>query len=118
MEAVVNICRNNPQIILFLALAIGYALGKVKFFGISLGATTCTLLAALVLGQINVDVSPLLKTVCFALFMFAIGYRVGPQFFGALRKGGLDYLWISLVVCFAGLVVAVLLGKLMGFDQG
>ncbi|MFA5065223.1 MAG: aspartate-alanine antiporter [Dehalococcoidia bacterium] len=118
MEFVVNICRNNPQIILFLALAVGYALGKVKFFGISLGATTCTLLAALVLGQINVDVSPLLKTVCFALFMFAIGYRVGPQFFGALRKGGLDYLWISLVVCFSGLAFAILLGKMMDFDQG
>jgi len=118
VEFVVNICRNNPQIILFLALAVGYALGKVKFFGISLGATTCTLLAALVLGQINVDVSPLLKTVCFALFMFAIGYRVGPQFFGALRKGGLDYLWISLVVCFSGLAFAILLGKMMDFDQG
>ena len=118
MEFVVNICRSNPQIILFLALAIGYALGKVKFFGISLGATTCTLLAALVLGQVNVDVPPLLKTVSFALFMFAIGYRVGPQFFGALKKDGLNYIWISLVVCFAGLAAAILLGKLMNFDQG
>ena len=118
MEFIVNICRANPQIILFLALAIGYALGKVKFFGISLGATTCTLLAALVLGQINVDVPPLLKTVSFALFMFAIGYRVGPQFFGALKKDGLNYLWISLVVCFAGLAAAIFLGKLMNFDQG
>ena len=118
MELIVNICRNNPQIVLFLAMAIGYAVGKIKFFGISLGATTCTLLAALALGQMNVEVSPLLKTVSFALFMFAIGYRVGPQFFGALKKDGLNYLWISLIVCFAGLAAAIFLGKLMGFDQG
>jgi len=118
VELIVNICRNNPQIVLFLAMAIGYAVGKIKFFGISLGATTCTLLAALALGQMNVEVSPLLKTVSFALFMFAIGYRVGPQFFGALKKDGLNYLWISLIVCFAGLAAAIFLGKLMGFDQG
>ena len=118
MELIVNICRNNPQIVLFLAMAVGYAVGKIKFFGISLGATTCTLLAALALGQMNVEVSPLLKTVSFALFMFAIGYRVGPQFFGALKKDGLNYLWISLIVCFAGLAAAIFLGKLMGFDQG
>jgi len=118
VELIVNICRNNPQIVLFLAMAVGYAVGKIKFFGISLGATTCTLLAALALGQMNVEVSPLLKTVSFALFMFAIGYRVGPQFFGALKKDGLNYLWISLIVCFAGLAAAIFLGKLMGFDQG
>jgi len=118
VEFIVNICRSNPQIILFLALAIGYALGKVKIFGISLGATTCTLLAALALGQINVEVPPLLKTVSFALFIFAIGYRVGPQFFNALKKDGLNYIWISLVVCFAGLATAILLGKLMNFDEG
>ncbi|MBN1375803.1 MAG: aspartate-alanine antiporter [Dehalococcoidia bacterium] len=118
MEFIVDICRSNPQIVLFLALALGYALAKIKLFGISLGATTCTLLASLVLGQMNVDVPPLLKTVCFALFMFAIGYRVGPQFFNALKKGGLNYIWLSLIVCFSGLAIAILLGKLMNFDQG
>ena len=117
-ESIVNVCQNNPQILLFLALAIGYAAGKLKFRGFSLGATTCTLLAALVLGQINVQVPALLKTVAFALFMFGIGYKVGPQFFGALRREGLHYIYISLITAFVALGVAILLGKLLHFDQG
>jgi len=117
-ELIVNVCRNNPQILIFLALAIGYAAGKLKFRGFSLGATTCTLLAALILGQLNVQVPALLKTVAFALFMFGIGYKVGPQFFGALRKEGLHYIYISLITAFVALGVAILLGKLLHFDQG
>jgi len=117
-EFIVNVCRNNPQILIFLSLGIGYAAGKLKFRGFSLGATTCTLLAALVLGQINVQVPALLKTVAFALFMFGIGYKVGPQFFGALRREGLHYIYISLVTAFVALAVAIILGKLLHFDQG
>jgi len=117
-EFIVNVCQNNPQILIFLALAIGYAAGKLKFRGFSLGTTTCTLLAALVLGQVNVQVPALLKTVAFALFMFGIGYKVGPQFFGALRREGLHYIYISLVTAFVALGTAILLGKLLHFDQG
>ncbi len=117
-ESIVNICQNNPQILIFLALAIGYAAGKLKFRGFSLGTTTCTLLAALVLGQVNVQVPALLKTVAFALFMFGIGYKVGPQFFGALRREGLHYIYIALVTAFVALGTAILLGKLLHFDQG
>ena len=117
-DFIVQLCRNNPQILIFLALAIGYAVGKRKFRGFSLGPTTCTLLAALALGQINVQVPALLKTVSFALFLFGIGYKVGPHFFGALKRDGLHYIYISLVVAFAGLGIAILLGKLLHFDQG
>jgi len=117
-DSIVNICRNNPQILIFLALAIGYAVGKLKYRGFGLGATTCTLLAALALGQINVEIPPLLKTVSFALFMFGVGYKVGPAFFGALRKEGLHYIYISLIISFVGLGTAILLGKLLNFDQG
>src|SRR4030042_6926118 len=107
-ESIVSVCRNNPQILIFLAIAIGYAAGKLKFRGFSLGPTTCTLLAALVLGQLNVQVPALLKKVAFALFMFGIGYKVGPQFFRALRKEGLHYIYISLVTSFVALGVAIL----------
>ena len=96
---VVDLCRAYPQIVIFVAIALGYFIGKIKVHGFNLGATTGCLLAALVVGQIGVEVPGLLKTVGFALFIFAIGYKVGPQFFGGLKKEGLNYLWISLVVC-------------------
>jgi putative transport protein len=118
MEAFFDLCRSYPQIPVFLAIAIGYFIGKIKIFGFNLGSTAGVLLAALALGQMNVTITPLLKTVGFALFIFAIGYRVGPQFFGALKKEGIHYIYLSLVVAFTGLITAVGLAKLFGFDAG
>lgn len=117
-ERILEVCRDYPQIVLFLALAIGYSIGKLKIFGFNLGSTAGCLLAALVLGQMHIDVPPLVKTIAFALFIFAIGYKVGPQFFGALKKDGLNYIWISLVVALSGLAIAIIIGKVFGFGKG
>jgi len=118
MELVVDICRNYPQVPIFLAIALGYYLGKLKFFGMGLGSTASVLLVALALGQMNIKVPELLQSIGFALFIFAIGYRVGPQFFGALRKEGLHYIWVALVVAVTGLATAIFLGRIFGFDPG
>ena len=65
------IMRANPQIVLFLALAIGYFVGKrLKIFGFTLGSTAAVLLAALVVGQVGIQVPAILKNVSFALFIF------------------------------------------------
>lgn len=115
---IVSICRLHPQLLIFLSLAIGYAVGKIKVAGFSLGSTASVLLAALALGQIGVEITPLIKAVAFALFIFTIGYKVGPQFFGGLKKEGLSYIALALFVAIVGLVTAVLLGKLFGFNKG
>ena len=117
-QDIVKICQANPQIVIFLSVAIGYAIGKVKIKGISLGSTTGVLITALVLGQITIEVPAIFQAVFFALFMFSIGYRVGPQFFGGLKKEGLHYLVISVIVAVSGLVMAIVLGKAFGFDKG
>lgn len=117
-DSIVEICRSNPQILVFLSLAIGYYVGKIKFFGFTLGSTASVLLAALVLGQLNVEIPALLKVVAFALFTFTIGYKVGPEFFGALKEEGVKYILLSLVVAFAALVTTIILGKVLGFDPG
>ncbi|MCG2722674.1 MAG: aspartate-alanine antiporter [Thermodesulfovibrionales bacterium] len=117
-QSVFEIMRSYPQIVVFLALAAGYALGKIKFFGFSLGATTCVLLSSLVLGQIGIEVPQLLKSIAFALFIFTIGYKVGPQFFGALKKDGIKFVALSLVVALTALVTAVSLAKALDFDKG
>ncbi|NQT30522.1 MAG: aspartate-alanine antiporter [Candidatus Saganbacteria bacterium] len=118
IEAIFELCRTYPQLLIFLAIAIGYFIGKIKFLGFNLGSTAGCLIAALVVGQIGVTIPELLQTVAFALFIFAIGYKVGPQFFGAIRADGLDYIWISLVVAVTGLITALALGKFFGFDPG
>jgi len=115
---IVEICRSYPQIVVFLAIAIGYFVGKMKLRGFNIGSTAGVLIIALVLGQMNIKVPPLLKAVSFALFIFCMGYKVGPQFFGALKKEGLHYIWLSLFLALLGLVIAILLGKAFGFDKG
>jgi AspT/YidE/YbjL antiporter-like protein len=118
LQEVLEILRSYPQIVVFLALAVGYALGKIKIFGFSLGATTCVLLSALALGQIGIKVPQLLKSIAFALFIFSIGYKVGPQFFGALKKEGIKLVALSLVVAFTALATAIGLAKAFDFDKG
>lgn len=121
-NAIVNViqtvCRSHPQILIFLALAIGYYVGKINFFGFKLGSTASVLLAAILLGQINVHITPLIKAVSFALFIFTIGYKVGPQFFGGLKKDTLQYVFLALFVAIAGLITAIILAKFFGFDKG
>ncbi|MBP1753320.1 MAG: aspT [Geobacteraceae bacterium] len=117
-QEIVRIAQASPELLVFLALAMGYFIGKIKIKGFGLGTTASVLIAAMVLGQISVDVPPLLKSISFALFAFCIGYQVGPQFFGSLRKEGFNYLWITLVVAIVGLVSAMVMGEIFHFDPG
>ena len=119
LKEIFSVCQKQPEILLFLALGTGYYIGKFKFKGFSLGATSSVLIVALILGQIpGVAVPDLLKTVSFALFTFCIGYSVGPQFFGALKKEGLSYIVIAMVVAVASLLTALALGVVFKFSPG
>jgi putative transport protein len=108
--------------LLFGALAAGYALGKVKFGNFSLGSTTSVLLVAIVLGAMVLGKTQydlgLIKTVSFGLFIFAIGYKVGPDFIGGLKRGGIKYVVISIFFCVAALIAAIVLSKLFGLNKG
>ncbi|MDQ7826916.1 MAG: aspartate-alanine antiporter [Candidatus Eremiobacteraeota bacterium] len=118
LNPVIEFFRSYPQVAIFLALALGYSMGKLKFRGFALGSTTSVLLVAIIMGQMDIEVPGLVKTISFGLFTFGIGYKVGPQFFGALRKGGLNYLWMALIVAAGGLTTAIVLSKILGFDPG
>ncbi|MFZ5570835.1 MAG: aspartate-alanine antiporter [Thermodesulfobacteriota bacterium] len=113
-----GIIQECPEILIFLSLAFGYAIGKIKIKGFGIGTTASVLLVAMMLGQFGIEVPPVLKSISFALFAFCIGYQVGPQFFSALRKEGINYLWISGVLVLAGLATAIIVGKLLHFDKG
>lgn len=118
MNSVVHFLTTNSELLIFLSLGIGYYIGALKFKGFSLGATAGTLIVALVLGQMPCEMPGLLKTVSFSLFTFVIGYNVGPQFFGALKKEGVNYILIALVVAVVALLLTLGIGKLLHFDAG
>src|ERR1700740_2470256 len=96
--------RQYPEIAIFLALAFGYYFGKFTFKGIGLGAVTATLLAGVVIGQIGITISQPLKATVFLMFLFAVGYAVGPQFVRGVAKDGMPQALFSAVQCLLCLV--------------
>jgi uncharacterized transporter YbjL len=71
----------SPILALFLCVALGYAIGKVRVGSVQLGGIVGTLFAAILVGQIGVPVDAEIKTMAFALFIYSLGYVSGPQFF-------------------------------------
>ena len=110
--------KSYPEIAIFLTLAIGFYFGKFKFKGIGLGAVTATLLAGVLIGQIGITISQPLKSTVFLMFLFAVGYGVGPQFVRGVAQDGLPQALFSVVQCALCLVVPVVIAKLAGYDLG
>lgn len=110
--------RQYPEIAIFLALALGYHFGKFKIRGIGLGAVTATLLAGVLIGQIGITISQPLKATVFLMFLFAVGYGVGPQFVRGVAKDGLPQALFSVVQCILCLAAPIAIVKLAGYDLG
>jgi len=118
IEWFVSVLRGNPELALFLAIGLGFWIGSWKFGSFSVGGVTGSLLAALLIGQLHVEVPNLVKTVLFMLFLFGTGYSVGPQFFRSLKGDGLRALAFTIVHCGAGLAVTYVMARLLGLDLG
>jgi putative transport protein len=110
--------RSYPEIAIFLSLGIGYYVGKFTIRGIGLGAVTSTLLAAVVIGQLGITISGNVKSVFFLMFLFAVGYGVGPQFVRGIAKDGLPQAIFAALVCVFCLGAAVLAARVAGYDLG
>jgi putative transport protein len=110
--------RSYPEIAIFLTLGLGYYFGRFSFKGIGLGAVTATLLAGVLIGQIGIVISQPLKATVFLMFLFAVGYSVGPQFVRGVAKDGVPQALFSAVQCILCLITLVVIAKLAGYDQG
>ncbi len=110
--------RQYPEIAIFLVLALGYYFGKFTFRGIGLGSVTATLLAGVLVGQLGITIGAPLKATVFLLFLFAVGYGVGPQFVRGVAKDGLPQAIFSAVQCILCLLVPVAICKVAGYDMG
>jgi len=110
--------RQYPEIAIFLSLAFGYYFGSFTYKGLGLGAVTATLIAAVIIGQIGIEVTGPLKPFFFLMFLFAIGYSVGPQFVRGIAKDGVPQALYAVVVCVFCLVFAYLAAVVAGYDIG
>ena len=118
MNYLASALREHQELAIFLTLAIGFLIGRVKIGSFSLGMVVGTLLAGVAVGQLNVQVPAVVKYVFFDLFLFTTGYKVGPQFFRALKKDALPQLALTVVLCVTCLLAAFTAAKFLGYDIG
>lgn len=118
MEWIINQLRERPELAIFLTLFLGFWLGKLRIGKFSLGTVTSVLLVGVLVGQLKIDVPGPIKSVFFLLFLFAVGYKVGPQFFRGLKKDGLPQVGFAVLMCVSVLVVTWLLALVMGYNPG
>src|SRR5712675_3034608 len=119
MNSVRWIISTAPEIFLLLAVAIGTILGRVRIRGFALGTTACTLIVAVLIGQLGAFTFPsVLRIVLFSLFVFTIGYRSGPEFFASLSIRTLAQVALALVLGLTGLILVLIFAFTLGLDPG
>src|SRR3954471_14832797 len=118
MDLLKHILKAAPELALFAALFAGHALGRVKFKGFSLGGVAGSLIVALLIGQLDISLPDALKAVCFALFIYSVGFKSGPEFFGGLNRSSLKLVLSSVVQCAVALLLIVVMAKICGLSQG
>ncbi|MCE2746012.1 MAG: aspartate-alanine antiporter [Burkholderiales bacterium] len=117
-EWIFSTLRSNPELSIFLALAIGYWVGAIKLGSFSLGTVTGTLLAGVLIGQIGIEISPQIKSIFFMMFLFAVGFGVGPQFVRGIASDGLPQAIFAVlisVLCLMSVYIAAVIG---GYGPG
>jgi putative transport protein len=118
IDDVIRSLRDNPELAIFLTLMLGFAVGRLRLGSFRLGNVVGTLLAGVVVGQIGIQVAPIVKVVFFDLFLFATGYKVGPQFIRGLGRSALPQAALTVVLCVTSLVTAVTAARIMKYDCG
>jgi putative transport protein len=120
-----NYFAKNPFAYLFLALSLGYPLGRVKVASISLGTTAGTLVVGIAIALtssavfgIAYEIPGLVEDIFLMMFMYALGMRVGPQFFSGLARGGFDFVMLGLIVCISNVLLVFFGAKLLGLAPG
>jgi len=118
IEWIPHTLRAHPELAIFLTLAIGYWIGAKKFGSFSLGAVTGTLLTGIVVGQLGIEVSDQIKSIFFLMFLFAVGFGVGPQFVRGIASDGLPQALFAVVICLVILACVVGSALFMGYGPG
>ena len=93
-------------------------IGRIRIGSFKFGNVLGTLIAGVLIGQLDIKVDPTVKAVFFSLFLFATGYKVGPQFFRGLKKNALPQVALTVVLCVTSLLTTLVAAKLLGYDTG
>ena len=119
MEPLAAFLHDSPSLCLFLSILLGTVIGRFHVKGVGFGSIVGTLIAGIFIGILaKPELPDMLRWAFFYLFLFAIGYSVGPQFFGSLKKAAIPQIVLALVVAISGLVTVVAVSAIFHFDEG
>jgi putative transport protein len=118
MSWLAEMLRHYPEVAVFLMIAMGALIGKLKLGSVSIGTVTGCLFAGLLVGQLNIPVAGTAKAILYLLFLVGNGYSIGPQFFRSLKGEGVRYLTLAVFQCVAGLAAAVVMARMLHLDVG
>src|SRR6516225_10991499 len=119
MEHIGAFLHESPALCLFLSILLGTIIGRFHVKGIGFGSVVGTLIAGIVIGVLaKPELPDLLRWAFFYLFLFSIGYSVGPQFFGSLKKEALPQIALALIVALTGLAAVIGVSAAFDLDEG
>ena len=106
---------HNLYFSLFLIIALGLLLGKIKVAGISLDVSAI-IFVALLFGHYGVTMPPLFQKIGLIFFIYSVGIQAGPGFFESFKKDGLKLLVIAVSTVVSGAVATLLLALYFDID--
>ena len=118
IDSFVDILREYPTLALFLTVGIGFFIGRIKIGSFSLGNVTAVLIVGVIIGQLNIPMSGPIKMFFFMMFLFSIGYSVGPDFFKSLKGQGAKQALFAVIMSMVIFGVTVTIAKLMAYTKG
>ncbi|KOO10935.1 transporter, partial [Vibrio xuii] len=105
---VVLLLEQNPILLIFVVLAIGLAIGKIRFGNMQLGNSIGVLVTSLIMGHLGFTFNADALTIGFMLFIYCVGIEAGPNFFGIFFRDGKHYFILSMVVLSTALTITYL----------
>ena len=119
MQEITALLHRFPELSLFATIFFGTLIGRIHIKGLGLGSVVGSLVAGIVIGIFAKPEFPqLLRWIFFYLFLFSIGYSVGPRFFGSLRKEAIPQIVLAITMAVTGLATAVTVASVLKFDEG
>ena len=118
IDSFINILREYPTLALFLTVGLGFLIGKIRIGSFSLGSVTAVLLVGVAVGQLEIPMSGPVKMVFFMMFLFSIGYSVGPEFFKSLRGQGSRQVIFAVLMSSMCFGVTILIAHIFGYTKG
>ncbi len=115
---VAALLHQNDILLLFVVLAVGLSVGKIRIANLQIGNSIGVLLTALLFGNAGFTFNAESLNIGFMLFIFCVGIEAGPNFFGIFFRDGKHYLMLALVVLLSAIAITLTMANYLDLELG